>query len=174
VNGTAEQEVNTGSFAPSIDWTPRTSLETGIKNILHKSLVDPKKILLPFLHIKLGIMKKFVEALPKIGNCFKYLCKRFPPLSEAKLKEGIFVGPDIRKIRFDEGFLLTMSEVERKAWIAFNSVITKFLGNNKDPDYVTIFTNMLEKFKVLGCFNEFKNSCFLNLHWDFFLKILVQ
>jgi hypothetical protein len=28
-------------------WTPRTSLEPGSKNILSKSLVDPKKILLP-------------------------------------------------------------------------------------------------------------------------------
>jgi hypothetical protein len=35
---------------------------------------------------------------------------------------------------FDEDFLLTMTEVERGAWIAFRSVVIKFLGNNKDPD----------------------------------------
>jgi hypothetical protein len=52
-------------------WTTRASLETGSKNILRKSLVDPKKILLPPLHIKLGIMKQFVIALPKTRNCFK-------------------------------------------------------------------------------------------------------
>jgi hypothetical protein len=69
-------------------------------------------------------------------------------LSEAKLKEDFFVGPDIRKLVFDEDFLLTMTEVEREAWIAFRSVVTKFMGNNKDPDYVTIVANMLEKFKV--------------------------
>jgi hypothetical protein len=51
---------------------------------------------------------------------------------------------------FDEDFLLTMTEVERESMIAFRSVVTKFLGNNKDPDYVTIVANMLEKFKVLG------------------------
>jgi hypothetical protein len=34
-------------------------------------------------------------------------------LTEAKLKEGVFVGPDIRKLMFDEDFLLTMTEVER-------------------------------------------------------------
>jgi hypothetical protein len=66
--------------------TPGISLEPGSKNILCKSLVDPKKILLPPLHIKLGIMKQFVKALPKTGNFFKYLCKTFPHLSEAKLK----------------------------------------------------------------------------------------
>jgi hypothetical protein len=44
---------------------------------------------------------------------------------------------------FDEDFLLTMTEVERQAWIAFKIVVTKFLENNKDPDYVTIVTNMV-------------------------------
>jgi hypothetical protein len=38
--------------------------------ILCNSLIDPKKILLPPLHIKLGIMKQLFKALPKTGNCF--------------------------------------------------------------------------------------------------------
>jgi hypothetical protein len=117
---------------------------------MSKRLFDPKKILLPPLHIKLGMVKQFVKALPKTGNCFKDLCKKFPHLSKAKLKERIFVGPDIRKLMFGEDFLLTMTEGGREAWIAFRSVVTKFLGNNKDPDYITIVANMLEKFKVLG------------------------
>jgi hypothetical protein len=50
----------------------------------------------------------------------------------------------------DEDFLLTMTEVEREAWIAFKS-ITKFLGNNKNPAYITTVANMLEKIKVLRC-----------------------
>jgi hypothetical protein len=110
-------------------------------------------------------MKQFVKALPKTGNCFKYLCEVFPHLSQAKLKEGIFIGPDIRKLMFDEDFPL-MTEVERKAWIAFKSVVTKFLGNNKDPDYVTIVANMLEKFKVLGWLMSLKVHV-LNSHLDF-------
>jgi hypothetical protein len=43
-----------------------------------------------------------------------------------------------------------MTEVEREAWIAFRSVVTKLLGNNKNPDYVTIFANMLEKLNSYG------------------------
>jgi hypothetical protein len=70
---------------------------------------------------------------------------------------------------FDEDFLLTMTEVEREAWIAFKSVVTKFLGNNKDPDYVTIVANMLEIFKVLGCLMSLKIHC-LNSHFDFFSR----
>jgi hypothetical protein len=56
-----------------------------------------------------------------------------------------------------------MTEVEREAWIAFKSVVTKFLGNNKGPDCVTIVANMLEKFKVLSLKIHFFNS-----HLDFF------
>jgi hypothetical protein len=68
---------------------------------------------------------------------------------------------------FDEDFLLMMTEVEREAWIAFKSVVTKFLGNNKGPDYITNVANMLEKFKVLKCLMSLKIN-FLNLHLDFF------
>jgi hypothetical protein len=112
-------------------------------------------------------MKEFVKALPKTGNCFKYLCKNFPHFSEAKLKEGLFVGPDITKLMFDEDVLLTMTEVERDAWIAFKRFVTKYLENNKDPDYVTTVANMLEEFKVLGCLMSLKIH-FLNSHLDFF------
>jgi hypothetical protein len=57
---------------------------------------------------------------------------------------------------FDEDFLLTMTEIERESWIAFKSVVTKFLGNNKDPDSVTIVANMLEKCEVLRCLMSLK------------------
>jgi hypothetical protein len=70
---------------------------------------------------------------------------------EAKLKEGIFVAADIRKLMFNEDFLLMMTVVEGEAWISFRSVVTDFLGNNKDSDYSTVVANMLEKFKVLQC-----------------------
>jgi hypothetical protein len=114
-------------------------------------------------------MKQFVKGLPKTGNCFKYLCKTFPHLSETKLKEGVFVGPDIRKRMFGEDFFLTTTEVERVAWITFKSVVTKFLGNNKDSDYVPIVANMLEKFKVLGCLMTLKFN-FLKSRLEFFRK----
>ncbi|XP_023314144.1 uncharacterized protein LOC111693559 [Trichogramma pretiosum] len=44
-------------------WTERNSLEAGHHNVINSPLVDPKKVLLPPLHIKLGIMKQFVKAL---------------------------------------------------------------------------------------------------------------
>jgi hypothetical protein len=72
--------------------------------------------------------------LPK-GACLKYLCKKCPGLSDAKLKEGIFVRPDIRKLLSDDLSETTMKTVEREAWNAFKEVIAKFLGNYKNPNY---------------------------------------
>jgi hypothetical protein len=74
-------------------------------------------------------MKQFANALPKEGECFKYLCKTFPSLSDANLKESILVGPDIRKLLSDDLFKTTMKAVKREAWNAFKEVIAKFLGN---------------------------------------------
>jgi hypothetical protein len=105
-------------------------------------------------------MIQFVKALPKTGNCFKYLCKRFPHLSEAKLKEGIFVGSGIRKLMFDEDFLLTMTEVEREAWIAFRSVVPKFLGEQQGPRLRYHCCKYAREIQSLRVLKELKNSFF--------------
>ncbi|XP_073505343.1 caprin-2 [Phyllobates terribilis] len=101
VNGTAGIGLLTGAKKT---WPTRTSFQLGLKNIVVERLVDPTKVLLPPLHIKLGLMKQFVTALPKEGDTFKYLCAKFKGLSKAKLKEGIFAGPDIRKLMKDDVF----------------------------------------------------------------------
>jgi len=72
------------------EWPTRSSFALGTRNIIYESLVNPSKILIPPLHIKLGFMKQFVKALDKTGQCFQHLVNKFPKLSEAKLKEGVF------------------------------------------------------------------------------------
>lgn len=49
-------------------WPIRKAIIPGVKNVERQSLVDPKNILLPPLHIKLGPMKQFLKALPKEGE----------------------------------------------------------------------------------------------------------
>ncbi|GBN61762.1 hypothetical protein AVEN_8143-1 [Araneus ventricosus] len=96
-------------------------------------------------------MKQCLKALPKEGECFKYLCDQFLGLSEVKLKEGVFVGPDIRKMMKDENFETKIETNERKAWESFKLVITNFLGDKKDPNYKYIVEEMIKNFKTLGC-----------------------
>ncbi|GBN54673.1 hypothetical protein AVEN_155205-1 [Araneus ventricosus] len=90
------------------DWSHRGALTSGEKNVINTTLVPPEKVLLPPLPIQLGLMKQFIKSLPKVGECFRYLCSKFPKLSEAKLKEGVFTGPDIRKLLSDSLFSETM------------------------------------------------------------------
>ncbi|GBM68580.1 hypothetical protein AVEN_82450-1 [Araneus ventricosus] len=97
------------------EWPVRQKLEIGSKNVIEEALVDRGKILLPPLHIKLGLIKQFVKALDKDGWCFKHLFHAFPRLSAAKVKEGVFVGPDIRKLLKKEKFEACMTKVEKEA-----------------------------------------------------------
>jgi hypothetical protein len=93
------------------EWSKRENLIPGTKNVIHASLVDPQKVLLPPLHIKLGIMKQSVKALDKSGSCFQYLGRKFAALSEAKVKEGMFDGSQIRQLMKDTAFTDNMSDI---------------------------------------------------------------
>lgn len=149
------------------DWPPRNKLEPGTMNVINKPLVPPSKILLPPLHIKLGLMKQYVKALDHESSCYKYIVSKFPTLSDAKIKEGIFVGPDIRKLLKDSNFENTMIPIEKDAWVGIKNVIEKFLGLNKDPNYKNIVKSMLLAFQKLGCNMSLKVH-FLHSHFDYF------
>ena len=56
---------------------------------MKKALVNPLKIHLHPLHIKLGIMMQFVKAPSKNGPCFMYIGDKFKYLSNAELKKLI-------------------------------------------------------------------------------------
>ena len=85
-------------------WPNRTSLMRGEKNVVNPPLVLPEKIFLPPLHIKLGLMKKFVKVMDKSGRGFEYVRNKFPNLSDAKIKESVFIGPQIRELMQDKQF----------------------------------------------------------------------
>jgi len=78
------------------DQPKRESLTPGQKNVVHHSLVNSDMIILPSLHTKLGLFKNFVKVLDKNGAGFQYLKETIPRVSDSKIKEGIFVGPQRR------------------------------------------------------------------------------
>ncbi|GBN94133.1 hypothetical protein AVEN_56084-1 [Araneus ventricosus] len=85
-------------------WHKRQFLIPGVKKEENEPLVAAEKILLPPLHIELGLMKNFVEAMDCGGSGLQYLRLKLPKVSEAKIKEGIFVGPQIRQLMKDPVF----------------------------------------------------------------------
>ena len=107
------------------DWPAREDLAVGDKNIINEPLVNRDPIILPPLHIKLGLMKQFVKALDKDSDCFliPYTAKTFPGLSMEKLKSGIFDGPEICKLIQNQTFTAPMTVAERAACCSYVSVI---------------------------------------------------
>ena len=112
-------------------------------------------------------MKQFVKVLNKEGNCFEYICRTFPGLSNEKLKAGIFDGPQIRKLLKDTNFVNSMNSVEAATWNAFTEVVNKFLGNVKHTNYVQIVHSFIQSFHALGC-NMSMKVHFLFSHLDKF------
>ena len=98
-------------------------------NVENQPLVEPSKILLPSIHLKLGLMKNFVKGMNQGETAFTYLWEKFPRLSEEKLKQGIFNGPQIRDLIKDEYFEKLLHDDEKAAWDSFKFVVKVFLGN---------------------------------------------
>jgi len=57
------------------EWLKRSSLQPGSANVIKPPLVNETKILIPPLHLKLGLMKQFVQALDKEGVSSTYEIK---------------------------------------------------------------------------------------------------
>ncbi|UYV65083.1 hypothetical protein LAZ67_3003062 [Cordylochernes scorpioides] len=71
-------------------------------------------------------------------------------ISEAKTKEGIFVGPQIRELQQDGNFLNSLNKVEAAAWNSFRNVCKNFLGSVKVENYQDIVNDLLLSYKALG------------------------
>jgi hypothetical protein len=148
-------------------WPKRDSLIPGKRNVLNNPLVSAEKVFLIQLHIKLGLMKNFVKAVDKNGTGFMYLKHKLPRLSDAKIKEGIFVDPQIRELIKDEQFEEQLDEMGKAAWQTLNNVTISFLGNHKAENYHEIVSDLLTAYKAYGCNMSLKVH-FLDSHLDFF------
>lgn len=133
------------------DWPLRQEFIINKHNVKKQPLVNPAKILMPPLHIKLGLIKQFVKALDRNSEAFKYLESLFPELSEAKVKGGIFVGPQIKKLMKTTDFSRLLNRNEKQAWASFVSVVTGFLGNERDENYEELVSNLVQNYAVMGC-----------------------
>ncbi|GBN02472.1 hypothetical protein AVEN_199696-1 [Araneus ventricosus] len=58
---------------------------------------------------------EFVKAMDKTGDGFNFLKTKFPRLSEAKIKEGIFVGPQITQLFKDSTLMKHLNRKEKRA-----------------------------------------------------------
>ncbi|GBP72152.1 hypothetical protein EVAR_49742_1 [Eumeta japonica] len=111
--------------------------------------------------------EKFRKSDEQNGAAFQYLRQKFSRLSEAKIKEGIFIGPQIRNLFNDVNFDSVLEGKEKQAWNDFRLVARNFLGNKRSDNYAELVENMLSSYQKLGCNMSLKIH-FLHSHLDFF------
>ena len=149
------------------NWPAGKDLTSGSHNVLNSSLIKRSKLLLPPLHIKLGLAKQFVKALKPTSRAFRHIIHMFSSISKAKVKGGIFMGPQIRRMLVSEELEEQMSDIERIAWQAFRMIVKGFLENHRRDDYAMVLSNLIESYQKLGCRMSLKLQ-FLHSHLDFF------
>jgi len=96
-----------------------------------------------------------------------YIQRKFQNVSDAKLKEGIFDGPQIRTLMKDEIFVTKMNNIERSTWQSFKNVVENFLGNHKSENYEELVAELTETYRQLGCLMNLKLH-FLKSHLQHF------
>jgi len=116
-------------------WPKRTSLTPREKNVVNPLLVLLEKICLPPLHIMLGLTKNSVKGMDRTSCGFEYVRNKFPNVSDVKIKEGIFIGPQIRELMQDKQFDEDLFKTVRNGWLSFKRICKDFLGNHKAANY---------------------------------------
>ena len=112
-------------------WPERIKLTVNESNIINEPLVARKKNPSASFTYQIGVMKQIVKALPEAENCFNYICRFFPGMSNKKLKAGMFDGFQIRKFMNDTSFIASMNEKKSAAWISFSVVVSNFWETQK-------------------------------------------
>ena len=108
-----ESHVNSLHYSKK-NWPLHTSHTPGTKNVALQHIVDKCKVLLPPLHIKLGLGKNFKQALDKNGPAISFLCEKFPELSMEKIKAVAVIGLQIQSL------ILLLVMVRRQPAMPFN------------------------------------------------------
>lgn len=81
------------------------------ENIINQTLVSLEKNLFSTTTLKLDL-KNSVQRLDSNGARFQFLEGMFPKINNTKIKEGTFVGPEIRKLMNDLAFNECLNEVK--------------------------------------------------------------
>ena len=91
---------------------------------------------------------------------------KFPKISEAKIKEVIFAGPQIKQVFEDQDLSINLNSADRRAWKAFENVCRNFIGNEKAENYTEIVQGLNSSYSAMAC-NMLLKFHFIHSHLDF-------
>lgn len=150
-------------------WQMREDRVIGEYSIVLEPLIEAAYIIIPPLHVKLGLIKNFLKALYRTNpDILEYLTEFFKTqLSAAKVKEGGLNGKQLEKLFKNTEFIGKLSPLEKRAFKGIRKVSENFLGNKRADNYKEIVAEMLAAFKELRVHMSLKIH-FLYNHLNFF------
>lgn len=160
-----------GNQYKMLNWELRGEHREGQLNVKWPKLVDSEKVILPPLHIKLGIVKSYIKTVYKTPEVAERLKEIFPGISVAKLEQGVLNGPDIRKLMKTDSFDAVLEPPELEAWQSVKGVCEGVLGKNRAPHYERLVQKMMKSFEIIGVNMSLKIH-FLHFHLDVFSRQL--
>jgi hypothetical protein len=141
-----------------------------MKNVIHKHLIKPSKVLSPPLHIKLGRMEHFVNALNVKVSAFTYLFGKIPQ-AHFQERKNTCVYWSSNQTTFLKTSNLKQCEVSRReqhgnALKRFRTVFRQILNLEISENLYKIWWICMNNF--FGGSNMSLKIHFLFLHLDFF------
>ena len=152
-------------------WPKRESLTLLQKHVVNTPLINPEKVYLALFHIKLELTKNFIKAMDQNSTGLMYLKDKVPRISDATIKEGVFVGPQIRELIQSVKSEDQLREVEKVAQKSFKYVTTSFLGNHKAENYHDMAADLVQSNRAMGCNMSLKVHL-IGSHFDYFAENL--
>lgn len=135
--------------------------------------VNLERVLIPPLHIKLGIVQKFLTLVfVKNDKAYQVLkAGLFKRRTETKAKGGTVNGPEIRKLMRNRQFENALTANQKRAWVAIKAVIRNVLGGKRAPpeEMKRCVDKMMTAMKKLKSTITYKMHL-LNNHLDDFIK----
>jgi len=126
-------------------------------NIQHPALVEVGKILLPPLHIKLGLMKNFVKAMDRTSLKLSDTCMKNPiDSAKQRLKRGLceysHYSRALQTSKFKDDRLNNLLQGDvTLARTAFRICPTNFFGDLRAENYKELLEDMLVQYHKFGC-----------------------
>ena len=108
-----------------------------------------------------------MKAVDKESEEFGHLRQKLSAVSEAKKKEGIFVGAQIAQLFEGHDFSTKLNSTKRRAWKTFENICRNFLGNEKAQNCSETVQEPVSSHSAMGCIMSLKLH-FLYSHLDFF------
>ena len=139
-------------------------------NVESQPLVELSKILLPSMHLKLGLMKNFVKAMNQEEAAFTY--EKSSP-DWGKIERRYFHWST--NMRPYQGQILRQAPSRRqKSGLGqFQICSNRIFVKQKGPNYEKLINNLLQSYQKLDCNMPLKIH-FLHSHLDFSQRIVVQ